>query len=104
MFRTLIICLAARSVRIHIADGARFQSGLPRKRAQIVEKEGRLPDCLIACVGGGSNSIGMFHSFLADEQVRMIGVEAVVPQRVRPARGAIQHRGRWSSLEFCRAR
>jgi len=54
-----------------------FQSVIGREtRAQIVEKEGGLPDCLIACVGGGSNSIGMFHSFLADEQVRMIGVEA----------------------------
>ncbi len=54
-----------------------FQSVIGREtRAQILEKEGRLPDCLIACVGGGSNSIGMFHSFLADEQVRMIGVEA----------------------------
>jgi tryptophan synthase beta chain len=45
-------------------------------RAQIVEKEVSLPDCLIACVGGGSNSIGMFHPFLGDESVRMIGVEA----------------------------
>lgn len=45
-------------------------------RAQILEREGRLPDCLIACVGGGSNSIGLFHPFLADENVRMIGVEA----------------------------
>jgi tryptophan synthase beta chain len=45
-------------------------------RAQILEKEGRLPDCLIACVGGGSNSIGLFHPFLGDESVRMIGVEA----------------------------
>ncbi len=45
-------------------------------RAQILEKEGRLPDCLIACVGGGSNSIGLFHPFLADDSVRMIGVEA----------------------------
>src|SRR2546423_6034615 len=45
-------------------------------RAQILEHEGRLPDCLIACVGGGSNSIGLFHPFLADEGVRMIGVEA----------------------------
>ncbi|HSP61430.1 MAG TPA: tryptophan synthase subunit beta [Pyrinomonadaceae bacterium] len=54
-----------------------FQSVIGREtRAQILEKVGRLPDCLIACVGGGSNSIGMFHSFLADEQVRMIGVEA----------------------------
>src|SRR5256714_5221422 len=45
-------------------------------RAQILEKENRLPDCLIACVGGGSNSIGLFHPFLGDEAVRMIGVEA----------------------------
>jgi len=45
-------------------------------RAQILEHEGRLPDCLIACVGGGSNSIGLFYPFLADESVRMIGVEA----------------------------
>jgi tryptophan synthase beta chain len=54
-----------------------FQSVIGREtRAQILEKERRLPDCLIACVGGGSNSIGMFHAFLDDEQVRMIGVEA----------------------------
>lgn len=45
-------------------------------RAQILEKERRLPDCLIACVGGGSNSIGLFHPFLGDDSVRMIGVEA----------------------------
>ena len=54
-----------------------FQSVIGREaRAQILEKEKRLPDCLIACVGGGSNSIGLFHPFLSDEQVRMIGVEA----------------------------
>jgi len=45
-------------------------------RKQILEQEGRLPDVLIACVGGGSNSIGLFHPFLADTQIRMIGVEA----------------------------
>src|SRR5436190_19315953 len=45
-------------------------------RAQILEQEGRVPDGLIACVGGGSNSIGLFHPFLGDESVRMIGVEA----------------------------
>lgn len=45
-------------------------------RAQILEKEGRLPDCLMACVGGGSNSIGLFYPFLSDQAVRMIGVEA----------------------------
>jgi len=54
-----------------------FQSVIGREcRAQILEREGRLPDLLVACVGGGSNSIGLFHPFLADEQVRMVGVEA----------------------------
>ena len=45
-------------------------------RKQILIKEGRLPDMLVACVGGGSNAIGMFHPFLDEENVRMIGVEA----------------------------
>jgi tryptophan synthase beta chain len=45
-------------------------------RRQILEKEGRLPDLLVACVGGGSNAIGLFHPFLKDETVRMVGVEA----------------------------
>ena len=53
-----------------------FQSVIGREaREQILEKEGRLPDFLIACVGGGSNSIGLFHEFLNDD-IRMIGVEA----------------------------
>ncbi|MBI2816887.1 MAG: tryptophan synthase subunit beta [Acidobacteria bacterium] len=45
-------------------------------REQILKAEGRLPDLLIACVGGGSNAIGLFHEFLEDESVRMVGVEA----------------------------
>jgi len=45
-------------------------------RRQILEKEGRLPDLLVACVGGGSNAIGLFHPFLDDAGVRMVGVEA----------------------------
>ncbi|MBI2874394.1 MAG: tryptophan synthase subunit beta [Firmicutes bacterium] len=45
-------------------------------REQILNLEGRLPDCLVACVGGGSNSMGLFHPFLEDERVRMVGVEA----------------------------
>lgn len=45
-------------------------------RRQVQEKEGRLPDLLVACVGGGSNAIGLFHPFLGDEGVRMMGVEA----------------------------
>ena len=54
-----------------------FQSVIGTEaRAQIVNQAGRLPDVLIACVGGGSNSIGLFHPFLTDESVRMIGVEA----------------------------
>ncbi len=53
-----------------------FQSVIGREaRAQILDQEDRLPDCLIACVGGGSNAIGLFFEFLADD-VRMIGVEA----------------------------
>jgi tryptophan synthase beta chain len=54
-----------------------FQSVIGREtREQILVKEGRLPDLLVACVGGGSNSIGLFHEFLNDPHVRMIGVEA----------------------------
>jgi len=45
-------------------------------REQILEKEGRLPDYLVACVGGGSNAIGLFHPFVDDPSVRFIGVEA----------------------------
>lgn len=45
-------------------------------RAQMLEKEGRLPDAVIACVGGGSNAIGMFYDFIPDKEVRLIGVEA----------------------------
>ncbi len=54
-----------------------FQSVIGREvRAQIQEREGRLPDVLMACIGGGSNAIGLFHPFLEDEGVRLIGVEA----------------------------
>ncbi len=54
-----------------------FQSIIGREaRAQILEREGRLPDALVACIGGGSNAIGLFHPFIADENVRLIGVEA----------------------------
>jgi tryptophan synthase beta chain len=45
-------------------------------RRQILEKEERLPDLLVACVGGGSNAIGLFHPFLEDDSVKMVGVEA----------------------------
>ncbi len=45
-------------------------------RAQILKKEGKLPDYLVACVGGGSNAMGLFHSFFKDKKVKFIGVEA----------------------------
>lgn len=45
-------------------------------RAQILEKEGRLPDAVVACVGGGSNAMGMFYNFIPDKEVRLIGAEA----------------------------
>ena len=45
-------------------------------RAQMLQAEGRLPDAVVACIGGGSNAIGMFHPFLTDEGVRLFGVEA----------------------------
>jgi tryptophan synthase beta chain len=54
-----------------------FQSVIGREaRSQCLKQVGRLPDGLVACVGGGSNAIGLFHPFLRDKKVRMIGVEA----------------------------
>jgi len=54
-----------------------FQSVIGREaRAQVLEKEGRLPRAVVACVGGGSNAIGIFSGFLKDEAVRLVGVEA----------------------------
>lgn len=54
-----------------------FQSVIGAEvRRQITRKEGRMPDCLVACVGGGSNAMGLFHPFLSDPQVKMVGVEA----------------------------
>ena len=54
-----------------------FQSVIGREaRAQILEAAGRLPDYVVACVGGGSNAIGAFHEFLPDESVALVGVEA----------------------------
>jgi len=54
-----------------------FQSVIGREaRRQVMEKEGRLPDVLVACVNGGSNAIGLFYPFIKDSSVRMVGVEA----------------------------
>jgi len=61
-------------------------------RRQILEKEGRLPDLLIACVGGGSNAMGLFHAFLEDPQVRMVGVEAG-GEGIQPGKHAARFQG-----------
>ena len=54
-----------------------FQSVIGKEvRAQILEKEGKLPDALIACVGGGSNAMGLFYDFIPDKNVQLIGCEA----------------------------
>jgi len=54
-----------------------FQAIIGREaKAQILEREGRLPDAAVACIGGGSNAMGLFHEFVPDESVRLIGVEA----------------------------
>lgn len=54
-----------------------FQSVIGREtKRQILKAEGRLPHCLVACVGGGSNSMGLFYPFLKDQKVQMVGVEA----------------------------
>src|SRR2546425_8699239 len=69
-----------------------FQTVIGREaRVEIQAVAGRLPDLLVACVGGGSNAIGLFHPFLEDRAVRMVGVEAGgegSPGRGRGARGA----------------
>lgn len=54
-----------------------FQSVIGREaRSQILQAEGRLPDYAVACIGGGSNAMGLFHPFIGDESVRLLGVEA----------------------------
>lgn len=54
-----------------------FQSVIGREvKAQMLEKEGRLPDVVMACVGGGSNAMGLFYDFIPDKEVQLIGVEA----------------------------
>ena len=54
-----------------------FQAIIGREaKAQILEREGRLPDAVVACIGGGSNAMGLFHEFVPDTPVRLIGVEA----------------------------
>ncbi len=82
-----------------------FQAVIGREaRAQILRQAGRLPDLAVACVGGGSNAIGLFHAFLADESVRLLGVEAGglgIPSGRHAARFGDPQRARPGVLHGC---
>ena len=67
-------------------------------RAQALEAEGRLPDAVVACVGGGSNAIGIFSGFVADEGVRLVGVEAAGAASLGTGRAGVLHGSRSSIL------
>jgi tryptophan synthase beta chain len=67
-------------------------------RAQILDVEGRLPDAVVACVGGGSNAIGMFAGFLDDEEVEIVGVEAAGAASLGTGRAGVLHGSRSSVL------
>jgi len=70
-----------------------FQAVIGREaRRQCLEQIGRLPDMIVACVGGGSNAIGMFDAFVEDREVRLIGVEAG-GERIAPGRHAARFAG-----------
>jgi tryptophan synthase beta chain len=67
-------------------------------REQILQIEGRLPETVVACVGGGSNAIGMFYDFIPDEDVRLIGVEAAGAASLGSGRAGVLHGARSSLL------
>ena len=72
-----------------------FQRVIGREaRAQVIEQVGRLPDAVVACVGGGSNAIGLFADFIGDESVRLVGVEAAGKGLDGTEHGATLLRGR----------
>lgn len=73
-----------------------FQAVISREiKAQLLEKEGRLPDAVLACVGGGSNAIGSFYHFIGDRQVRLIGCEAAGRGGGHPGDGG--HHRHWEA-------
>jgi tryptophan synthase beta chain len=78
---------------------AELQSVIGREaREQMLAVEGRLPEAVVACVGGGSNAIGIFHGFLGDEEVRLIGVEAAGAASLGTGRPGVLHGARSSIL------
>ena len=77
MFPQLIICLAPWPDLIHSQRWSDFQRIIGvEARQQVLDLTGKLPDAVLACVGGGSNAIGIFHPFIEDSSVRLIGLEA----------------------------
>ena len=67
-------CMGPHTIPTIVRD---FQSVISKEiKAQMIEKEGRLPDAVLACVGGGSNAIGAFYNFIEDKEVQLIGCEA----------------------------
>ena len=80
-----------------------FQSVIGEEtKAQMQAREGRLPDSLVACIGGGSNAIGLFHPFLEDKQVKLIGVEAAGKGLTTHAHAASLTLGAPGVLHGCR--
>jgi tryptophan synthase beta chain len=78
---------------------AELQSVIGREaREQILAAEGRLPEAVVACVGGGSNAIGTFHGFLDDTDVRLVGVEAAGAASLGTGRAGVLHGARSSIL------
>ena len=78
---------------------AELQSVIGREaREQVLAAEGRLPEAVVACVGGGSNAIGTFHGFLDDADVRLVGVEAAGAASLGTGRAAVLHGARSSVL------
>ena len=78
---------------------AELQSVIGREaREQLLAVEQRLPEAVVACVGGGSNAIGIFHGFLEDEEVRLVGVEAAGAASLAGGRPAVLHGARSSVL------
>jgi tryptophan synthase beta chain len=76
-----------------------LQSVIGREaRRQVLESDGRLPDTVVACVGGGSNAIGLFAGFLDDSEVRIVGVEAAGAASLSAGRPAVLHGARSSVL------
>lgn len=79
-----------------------FQSVIGREaREQILTKEGKLPDAIVACVGGGSNAMGIFYPFSGDESVRLVGVEAAGDGVDTPRHAATLSMGRPGVLHGC---